>query len=714
MSRTELFRLVRLLSRRRWLVGVVALTTLSAVVLGAFTLRLYYRATAVLMPSESALRNPLGRGPALWADGFRVDRYEQEARLPVFMGLVKSQPVLEKTRQRLGLTISLKDLEERLRVEPAFGAAFSISALDTTSAGALRLTNGLAESFRDYYRGESLAQTADERRLLEERQAKIRAEMDAAEKDLRGLRRQEVASTSSLEADPALTRLATLRSEVDSLSAQLGEAQERRRRTEQELARQPEGTAIITGTSQTPLVASLQAELARLEQELASARVRYTDKHRLVVRLQAQIEEVKSRLAATMGQMMTSKTIAPNPLRSALEADLVRLKIEETGLRARLSALQGTIAENDAKVLADGRKVTTVAARMADYEAAQEAYRQVSGMLQAARIEEKASRGAADIQILQAASVTEGPAPQRGPTRAQLLLLGVVLSLGLGVGAAVAAEFLDSSLKSAEEVRQLLQLPLSGAIPEVLGEERKALPQITRMLPISPYAECYRFLRTSVLYDGERGNVRTLMVVAAVPAQGSSTTAANLALTFAEAGRRVVLVDADVRRPQQHKFFGVSGGVGLTNVLAGEVEVEDALQPTGVPDLILLPAGPVPENPSVLLDSQKMRETLARLEGKFGHVLLDAPPVGAFSDSLALASMVDGVILVVRVGDSSRGTELQAKVALEKAGANLLGVVVNRISPAQVDSLYYHSHYYNQLSLPASRREDSLEGEEAS
>ncbi|NIM04542.1 MAG: polysaccharide biosynthesis tyrosine autokinase [Armatimonadetes bacterium] len=707
MTRADLVRLYRLLRRRRWLVGAVTLGTLTIVVLGALLMPLYYRASAVVMPSEAALQNPLGRDTGTWTQHYRIDKRERDARLPAFMDLVKSHAVLQETKEKLGLETDTQDMAKLISVQPAFGVAFSITAFDRTETGAMELANELARTLAKHYRELSRSQSEEERRLLEERVERLRQAMEAAKKEVSALSGEEISVSASMENNPSFSRANALQVEVDALRAQLSEARERRLRTEKELTLQPERKESLTSTTGNPRVASLQEELARLERELVSARIRYTEKHRQVQRLEEQVDKVKASLSAALEEMTTHKTIAPNPLRTFLESELVKLNIEEAALTARLSALRATMARDQQKVRAASSKEVDITTSKADYLAAQESYRTVSGLLQAALIEEEAQQGAAHIRIIQEAGFAEGPSTRRGPNLVQLIVLGVLLSLGLGVGVGLAAEFFDESIRSTEDIQQVLQLPLSGTIPEVVGVEREALPQITRALPISPYAECYRFLRTSILSNGHAQSVKSLMFTAASPAQGTSTTIANLAISLSEAGKTVVLVDADLRRPMQHIIFKVPNEVGLTSVLAGDAEIEDALRHTEVPRLFVLPAGPQADNPSASLNSQRMKETLRRLQGRFEYVLIDTPPVLAFSESVTLSSLLDGAVLVVRVGDASRGNELQAKATLEKAGAKILGVVVNGLSPQHIDSFYFHAHYYQQAALPGRSHDDS-------
>jgi capsular exopolysaccharide synthesis family protein len=333
-------------------------------------------------------------------------------------------------------------------------------------------------------------------------------------------------------------------------------------------------------------------------------------------------------------------------------------------------------------------------------------------MLQALLISTKSLQGVDLIQVDLAQNVEGRPAPRKGPLPLQLIALGFALSIALGIASAIIAEFFDASLKSLEDVQTTLRLPLAAVVPYIGGEERKALPQITRALPISPYAECYRYLRTNVLYSGDRQNVKSLMVASAIPSQGSSTTTSNLAIALAEASKTVVLVDTDLRRARQHEIFGIGNKVGLSNLLKGETGLDEALQGTEIPNLTVLPAGPEAHNPSALLNSERMRETLRNLGERFDFVLVDSAPVLTFADTVVLAALLDGVLLVVRIGESGGGNELAAKLALEKAGANVLGVVVNGVAPNMVESVFYSSHYYRRTALPALP-EDSVDAQQA-
>ncbi len=212
--------------------------------------------------------------------------------------------------------------------------------------------------------------------------------------------------------------------------------------------------------------------------------------------------------------------------------------------------------------------------------------------------------------------------------------------------------------------------------------------------PKSPVSEAYRLLRTNLQFSGLNGRLRRILVTSPGPGDGKSTTLANLAVTLAQAGHRVVAVDADCRKPTQHKLFGVADRPGLTNLLVEGGDPAEAVRQTPVPGLDILPCGPIPPNPSELLGSARTREVLDRLSATYDFILLDSPPAVAVTDAAVLAPLADGVILVLRAGETQNEQAREAKAILEKANAHLLGAVLNGVRSTGDDYRYYYYYYY--------------------
>lgn len=217
---------------------------------------------------------------------------------------------------------------------------------------------------------------------------------------------------------------------------------------------------------------------------------------------------------------------------------------------------------------------------------------------------------------------------------------------------------------------------------------------LTRDDPKSPVAEAFRTLRTNLQFAGLDEPLRKLLVTSAGPGEGKTTTAANLAVAVAQSGSRVFLIGADLRRPTVHQFFGIPNDIGVTNVLTGVVPWQEALRPTDVDGLYILPSGPVPPNPAELLASERMRSLLDELAEHTDLLILDAPPVIAVTDAGVLSRLVDGTLLVVSVGLTPREIAKAAKEQLERVGARILGIVVNRLNEQSGYYYYYYHHYY--------------------
>jgi succinoglycan biosynthesis transport protein ExoP len=275
------------------------------------------------------------------------------------------------------------------------------------------------------------------------------------------------------------------------------------------------------------------------------------------------------------------------------------------------------------------------------------------------------------------------------------ILLGLMLGLMLGVGVSFFQEYMDSSIKDEQEVRKYLNLPLLAAIPEIRGgfAYGTEVPLITLKDSKAVETEIYKILRTNLKYSHISPSHYSLLVTSAVAEEGKTTTLLNLAVVSAAAGSKVVVVDADLRKPIIHSIFNIDNSIGITTFLIGEVtDIDRLIVRTSVENLSVVPCGPISPNPSELLDSEEMRTFVRLLKERFDLVLFDSPPISMVTDAAIMASYADGVILVVQSGKVDRGINVQAKHNLEKVKAKVLGVVLNNIKRKK--SSYYYNYYY--------------------
>lgn len=296
-----------------------------------------------------------------------------------------------------------------------------------------------------------------------------------------------------------------------------------------------------------------------------------------------------------------------------------------------------------------------------------------------------------------------------GPARMRNILIAFLMSLVVGIGLAFLLDFLDDTVKSIDDVDRYIHLPalaliptrgsdrprLRGAAPGA-GSESMALAMVDDVR--SPIAESYRHLRTSLLLSSAGQPPKTILITSSQPSEGKTTTAINTAFMLAQTGADVLIVDCDLRRPRLHANFNMANSAGLTNLLSGETDVDGLLQCYDrQPNLKVLTSGPVPPNPAELLGSDEMRKLLGVLSERFAHIIIDSPPAISFTDASILSTMVDGVVLVVHGGRSSRAVVRRAKQQLIDVGAHIFGVVLNNVKLETQDYYYagyYASHYY--------------------
>ncbi len=268
------------------------------------------------------------------------------------------------------------------------------------------------------------------------------------------------------------------------------------------------------------------------------------------------------------------------------------------------------------------------------------------------------------------------------------ILLSLCLGLGAGLGLAYFIEYLDTSVKTVDDVEHYLGLPVLGVIPQ------KVRPLIEEG-PESPHAESYRVLKTNIQFANKGVNGGAFAVISGGVGEGKSTTLFNLAYVSAQLGDKVLIVDSDLRRPVQHTILGMSNRFGLTNVLMRDVPIEETIKTTSIPNLHFLPSGRLPRSSLGLLDSQRMRELVKNLKARYDWVFFDSPPIMGVTDASILASEVDGVLLVVQYRKYPRIISSRAKRMVENVGGNVLGVVLNNINILRDDYYYYYHSYYS-------------------
>jgi len=295
-----------------------------------------------------------------------------------------------------------------------------------------------------------------------------------------------------------------------------------------------------------------------------------------------------------------------------------------------------------------------------------------------------------DVSVVESATTPTSPVSPRVPLNT---VLGVVAGLMVAAGISLLLEYLDDTVKSPDDLTAAAGLVALGAVARFRHTKAAESSLITHRSR-HPAAEAYRVLRTNVQFSTLDKPSQTFLVTSANPREGKTTTVANLALVLAQAGKRVIAVDSDLRRPALHQLFGTTNSYGLTNVLLSkDASVNGYLQRTRFDNLAILPSGPMPPNPSELLSSPRLQTLIENLKREADVILFDSPPTLAVTDASVLAARLDGAILVVDAGKTRAAALERAKDALTRSKTNLLGAVLNKLTQKGRDYYYYHYYY---------------------
>ncbi len=395
-------------------------------------------------------------------------------------------------------------------------------------------------------------------------------------------------------------------------------------------------------------------------------------------RVQAVAAELASQLIRQTPTSSNSETQQRQAFINAQLNDL-EIKIQET--QAEIDKKQAELTDMfSARQIADAQ--TQIAGLQSKLSTLQANY---------AALLTNTERGALNsISVVEPARL---PITPIGPNKLATILLAAAIGLGLAAGAAYLLEYLDDTLKNPDDVQKVLSLTTLGAVPQIEDAQAAGLAALTGGQ--SAAAESYRILRTNLQFAAVERPLRALLITSPAPREGKSLTTANLAVALAQAGRRVVVVDADLHRPRQHRIFGLRNNIGLTTaLLEARPNLADLLQETTVSGLRVLTSGPLPPNAAELLGSTRMRDLLGELLDGADIVLLDSPPATALSDAAILSTQCDGVLLVLDSDSTRREIARRAVDGLRQVNARVVGALLNRM-PTRGSGYYYYYYYYH-------------------
>ncbi|MBD6619941.1 polysaccharide biosynthesis tyrosine autokinase [Komarekiella sp. 'clone 1'] len=549
--------------------------------------------------------------------------------------------------------------------------------------------------------------------FIQKQLPRAKIELDMAAEALRRFKTQNQVIDLQEETSGTVKAILALDEELNNARSQLADLSTQEKQIRRQLNLK-EGQAVdITSLSQASGVQEVLAELQKVQTQLANQRARYTERNPSIINLKSQEIALKSLLQQRTAESLGYKIqLSPNKLQMGklkqdLASDFVKLQSQRLGLEkkiASISSIRQSYAQR-ADVMPNLEKMEGELSR--NLLVSQKSYENLLTRLQEIKVAENQTIG--NARVLQYAEVGSNPAATK---RKMLILIGGgFVGLLLGVAAALFIDLIDRSVKTSKEAEELFGYTLLGLIPtfesnnntsevEDTTWERVSRRVIVATYPRSIVHEAYQMLQANLKFISLDKKVRTIVVTSSVAGEGKSEISANLAMAMAQAGRRVLLVDADMRQPSQHHFWGLINSVGLSNVMVGQDEFSQIVQQI-TPNLSVLTAGVIPPNPLALIDSERMTTLIDQLSQQYDYIIFDTPHLMGTAEAAVLGKMADGVLVVIRPGVVDSTSVAAAKSLLSLSEANILGIVANAVNVKQEPDNYF---YYN-----SPRAENSVE-----
>jgi polysaccharide biosynthesis transport protein len=696
--------------KRRWpFLAIVFLASLGISGFAILKQKPQYQATGMLLFKSDRISS-------LTKAGEKIGDLESLVRgnpLETQAVIVSSEPILKEVINTLGLKDKQGNLLDpellKIKVESIVGTdVLKVSYISEKPELSASVVNQLMKSYVANNIQSNRTQVVVAGEFLKKQLLSSRQELERASEAIRQFKNQYKIIQLPQEANAAIQNISQLDVELNQTQAMLADVSAQEAQIASQLNFAKNKTVEITSLNQIPGVQEVLSELQKVQSKLASARARYTEEHPFITNLKNQEVTLNSLLKNRTEQVLGTKKVVPSnqlqvgKIREDLANQYVQLQTQRQGLENKtraLSNIRGTyqqklaILPNLEKTQGDLERKLSVA---------QSNYQNLTTRLQEIEVAEKQTIG--NAKVIQYAQV-----PQKTFISKSTLLLagsGVFVGLLLGIFAAFFVDLIDRSLKNVKEITTFFGYTLIGLIPKFETNKLESISKsplvklirdevssrvIVGTSPRTVIHEAYQMLQANLKFISHK-KVSTIVVTSSVTGEGKSEVSANLAAIIATAGKRVLLVDADMRQPCQHHLWGLINSVGLSNVIVGHDEFSQAVQ-TVTSYLSVLTAGVQPPNPSALIDSEGMISLIQKFSETYDYIIFDTPPLTGIADAAVLGKMVDGVLLVARPGIVENSGAKAAKSLLERSEANILGIIANAVNiKHEPDSYFYYSY----------------------
>lgn len=703
-----------LILKRRWLTAATVL---------AATVGLVGLATSMQRPSFEANGRLLvqsNRTTSLTGVGEKVGTLESLKRegnpLDTQAVVVTSYPILQRVIDTLqlknskGRPMDPEELSKQLKVEAVPTTdILNLKYSDNDAEMAANVVNQIMKAYIDNNLKTNQEEANKAGRFIESQLPRAEAELQKASEELRLFRTQNQIVDLERESAANINSLSLLQDQLNQARSQLADVARQEQVVRDQLGLETGQAIDLASLSQSPGVQEALSQLQQVQTRLVTEQARFKSTTPQIQTLQQQEQDLNALLQSRVSEAVgASVQVAPGALqvgdiKRKLAESLATLQSQKLGLEGRVGTLAGLQSSFRGRMAATPTLVKQQSELERKQDLAQKAYENLTSRLQEIQVARNQQVG--NARVLQNALV---PTQPTGRMRLILLAAGTMIGLLLGVAAAFFRDMMDKSLKTVKEAEAQYGYTMLGLVPKFETSDTPTIvspsaddisPRVIAMTsPRSMIHEAYQMLQANLKFMSLDKKVKTIVISSAVPREGKSEVAANLAATMAQSGRKVLLVDADMRNPSQHHLWGIVNSVGLSNVVVDQSELRQAVKPI-TNNLSILTAGVMPPNPLAILDSEAMTTLLETIAKDYDYVLFDTPPLAGTADAAVLGKMADGVLITVRPGVADAGSIAAAKSLLDRSEPNILGLVANGVNVRyEPDSYFYYTSPREQVS----------------
>ncbi len=686
-----LLEYLRIIRKRIWLLLLIFVITMTVVAIASFNATPIFMATTLLRIEKNS--------PSVVSieDVYQVEvgpdeYYETQYKL------IRSKRVCSEVFNRLGLG-ALERYENSRDKVGAFSNDVTVESIPDTYLVnvsyespdpelAANVANAVADEYVSYVKQQKKVISDEAESKITERIPELRKTLRESEETLRLFEEENSALSFQKRREIIYTSLSSLNTRITEVKQELAKAEARHASVS--AAKSVEEILSLPDVVNNAAIQAYGKQKLALEAQKAELAQTYRPDSNPVKAIDNKIGVVEKKIMNEASRIVQS----------------VRTAMEEK--RAEEQKLQTFLEEHRELAKAFDKNVSRYDALKADVEQNRSLYQEF--MQRRKELESSSQMDLGTVQIVDRAEVPKTPVR---PRKLLNMLLAAVLSILGSVGLALLLEYMDDSIKSHEDIERYVKLPLLGVVPAIKsdGTSLQDKDKLSHLKPRSAISEAFRDVRTSLLYSTPNQESRAYVVTSAGPQEGKTTASTNLAIALASAGKKVLLVDSDLRKPRIHKTFNMNGEKGLTNCLVGQNSPEECTSRTEIENLSIMPSGPIPPNPAELLGSPRMKELIGELKQTYDTVIFDSPPVVVVTDAAVLAAECDGAIQVIWAGHTSRKLIELGKEKIEAIGARITGVILNNVGTGRSGYYHYYPRYYKYYS--SSTKDDSHSTEPA-